>query len=217
MKMLVVFSIRDRLRFLSHLDLMRAMQRALRRSGLPIRYSQGYNPHILLSFAAPLSVAAEGLREIMEVPLGADCAPEVFIAQMNEALPPLIRCLSARPVDDRYPAPASRLRWVRYRIRPQEHMEALSEALPRFLAQDTIMTKRKTKRGMVDTDIRQMLHSLSAQEGALYATIRQDQTGTVKPLLLMSVLADFAGVPEPSCLVTRLQLFGEGMIPLEDL
>ena len=55
MKMWVVFSISPRLRHIGHLDLMRSMQRALRRSNLPISYSQGFNPHILLSLAAPLA------------------------------------------------------------------------------------------------------------------------------------------------------------------
>ena len=53
MRMMVVFEKGETLRYIGHLDLMRAMQRALRRSGLPIRYSNGFNPHIRLSFAAP--------------------------------------------------------------------------------------------------------------------------------------------------------------------
>ena len=196
---------------------MRAMQRALRRSGLPVRFSQGYNPHILLSFAAPLSVGSEGLREIMEVPLSADCEGESFVSRMNEALPPLIRCLSARGVDDHYPAPMSRLAWVRYAITPLEGAEALAAALPRFLGQERFIIPRKTKRGMVDTDVRQMLASLTAEGGTIFATIRQDQGGTCKPQLLVSALAAFAGVPEPQCRVTRLALLAEGMVPLEDL
>ena len=76
MKMIVVFSIRDRLKYIGHLDLMRAMQRALRRSGLPVRYSQGFNPHLQISFAAPLSVGMEGLREVMEVPYDGDIKPD---------------------------------------------------------------------------------------------------------------------------------------------
>ena len=66
MKMIVVFEKTPRLRMIGHLDLMRAMQRALRRSDLPLRYSQGFNPHILLSFAAPLSLGMAGKREVME-------------------------------------------------------------------------------------------------------------------------------------------------------
>ena len=60
MRMMVVFEKGETLRYIGHLDLMRAMQRALRRSGLPIRYSNGFNPHIRLSFAAPLSVGVVG-------------------------------------------------------------------------------------------------------------------------------------------------------------
>lgn len=91
MKMIVVFSLKDRLKYIGHLDLMRAMQRALRRGGLPVRYSQGFNPHILLSFAAPLSVGMEGLREVMEVPYEGNITPNEFIHKLNAALPPLIR------------------------------------------------------------------------------------------------------------------------------
>ena len=75
MKMLAVFEKGPRLRLIGHLDLMRAMQRALRRSGLPIRYSQGFNPHILLTFAAPLNLGAVGMREVMEVPVEGEVAP----------------------------------------------------------------------------------------------------------------------------------------------
>ena len=62
MKMLVVFEKMGAHRFLGHLDLQRAMQRALRRSGLPVTYSQGFNPHLQLSFAAPLSVGIQDER-----------------------------------------------------------------------------------------------------------------------------------------------------------
>ena len=61
MKMLVVFEKTPRLRHIGHLDLMRAIQRSLRRSGLPIRYSQGFNPHMLMSFAAPLALGHAAL------------------------------------------------------------------------------------------------------------------------------------------------------------
>ena len=79
MKMLVVFEKFPRIRHIGHLDLMRAMQRALRRSDLPVKFSQGFNPHMLLTFAAPLSVGMAGNREIMEVPLAAAVTEEAFL------------------------------------------------------------------------------------------------------------------------------------------
>ena len=64
MKMWLTMEKGARIRFTGHLDLMRTMQRALRRSGLPVRYSQGFNPHMLLNAAAPLSLGMPGLREL---------------------------------------------------------------------------------------------------------------------------------------------------------
>ena len=104
MRMLAVFCKGERLRHIGHLDLMRAMQRALRRSELPVSYSKGFNPHILLTFASALSTGAWGKREIMDVTLERDISPETFMEAMNAALPEDLRVLSARAINDRHPA-----------------------------------------------------------------------------------------------------------------
>ncbi len=216
MKMLVVFSIRDRLKYIGHLDLMRAMQRALRRSGLPLSYSQGFNPHILLGFAAPLSVGSQGLREIMEVPLSAPCSPEDFLSALNAALPPLLQCVSAREVPDDYPAPMSRLAAASYLIRPLEHQEALLAALPGFLTQPSIVLPKKTKRGLQDSDIRPMIHRLAARDGQIDALLQQSPSGTCKPALLIAGLARYLDIPAPRCEIVRTGLYDAGLKPLEE-
>ena len=58
--MMAVFEKSPRLRHIGHLDIQRAVQRALRRSGLPVSYSKGFNPHILLTFASALSTGYSG-------------------------------------------------------------------------------------------------------------------------------------------------------------
>ena len=122
MKMIVVFEKAPRLRHIGHLDLMRAMQRALRRSGLPLRYSQGFNPHILLNLAAPLSVGMPGKREIMEVPLEKNVQPEEFLQKLSAALPQDLPCLSAirwmtgtLPPWPSWPPPCMRRKWMKCR------------------------------------------------------------------------------------------------------
>ena len=102
--MMVVFEKGKTLRYIGHLDLMRAMQRALRRSGLPIRYSNGFNPHIRLSFAAPLSVGVVGLRELMEVPLEDGVTEQGFQDGMNAVLPDCLRIRQCRALEDSFPA-----------------------------------------------------------------------------------------------------------------
>ena len=117
MRMMVVFEKGESLRYIGHLDLMRAMQRALRRSGLPIRYSNGFNPHIRLSFAAPLSVGIVGLRELMEVPLEDGVREEDFKAGMNAVLPASLRVRQCRALEDGFPALMSLVAGSRYLIR----------------------------------------------------------------------------------------------------
>ena len=72
MRMLAVFEKGERIRHIGHLDIQRSVQRGLRRSGLPVAYSQGFNPHILITFASALSTGACGKREIMDVTMAED-------------------------------------------------------------------------------------------------------------------------------------------------
>ena len=93
MKAWITFEKKPRLRHIGHLDLMRAMQRALRKSDLPICFSKGFNPHLQLTFAAPLSVGMYGLREVMEVPLEGDVTAEEVMDKLSRALPPELPCV----------------------------------------------------------------------------------------------------------------------------
>ena len=220
MKMIVVFEKCPRLRHIGHLDLMRAMQRALRRSGLPLAYSQGFNPHILLSFAAPLSVGMPGKREIMEVPIQSEMDADEFLQKLSAALPPDLPCLACHPVDDRHPAPMALLTAAMYEAQLDHVPQELSDVIRRFLAQKEIPAVRKTKTGLKPCDIRPMIYALSLRDDRLYFTLALCEKATCKPDLLLSSLFEFAGMERPRALVTRLQLLGEKdgvLLPLETL
>ena len=115
--MMAAFEKGEKLRFIGHLDLMRTMQRALRRSHLPIKYSNGFNPHIRLSFAAPLSVGVAGRREMMEVPVEDGTSPAEFIQKLNACLPPDLQIVSAKPVSDEFPTLMSLMAGSEYSVR----------------------------------------------------------------------------------------------------
>ena len=220
MKMIVVFEKAPRLRHIGHLDLMRAMQRALRRSGLPLRYSQGFNPHILITFAAPLSVGMPGEREIMEVPMAEEMTGEAFLTKLSAALPPDLPCLCAYPVDDRHPAPMALLAAAMYRAELEEVPEGLSDAVEKYLAQKEIPAVRKTKTGMKPCDLRPMIYSLALSGNTLTMVLALCEQATCKPDLLLSSLFEFLGADRPQALITRMQLLGEkdgALVPLETL
>lgn len=217
MKMLVVFEKFPRIRHIGHLDLMRAMQRALRRSGLPVKFSQGFNPHLLLTFAAPLSVGMSGKREIMEVPLGADVTEEEFLQKLNAALPPELPCLSARIVDDKHPASMASLFAAEYEIVIDPEGAALCDAADSFMAQESIMALRKTKSGEKMVDIRPMIFKLEVTgDRTLRCTLALSEKATCKPELLLDALSSHAGLAaRPRTLTSRLQMYGADFVPLE--
>lgn len=219
MKMLVVFEKFPRIRHIGHLDLMRAMQRALRRSGLPVKFSQGFNPHLLLTFAAPLSVGMSGKREIMEVPLGSDVTEEDFLQKLNAALPPELPCLSARIVDDKHPASMASLCAAEYEIAIDPEGASLCDAVESFMAQESVMALRKTKSGEKMVDIRPMIFKLEVTgENTLRCILALSEKATCKPELLMDALSSHAGLEvRPRTLTSRLQMYGADFVPLESL
>ena len=217
MKMLVVFEKKERLRHVGHLDLMRAMQRALRRSGVPIAFSQGFNPHLLVTFAAPLSVGMPGLREVMEVPLSAEISEEEFKQKLRAALPPELPCVAVRAVDDRHPAPMAQLFAAGYQVTVQEHAEEILAAIPSLMAKDSVMALKKTKSGEKLTDIRPMIFEIRALDDHRFeCVLALCEAATCKVELLMDALTAEARLESrPRYLAVRTQLLGKDFTPLE--
>ena len=160
--MLLQFQKGDIVRHLGLLDLQRTMQRALRRSGLPIAYSNGFNPHIVMSFASALSSGIPGDAELLDVSLSGEATAEACMAAMNRVLPPALagfpRADGGRSFSEGQRGAASG--------RIQNYADGRAGALSgrrwqfrTFLAQDEIMALRKTKRAETMVNIRPMIHA----------------------------------------------------------
>ncbi len=220
--MMAVFEKGARLRHIGHLDIQRAMQRALRRSGLPVSYSKGFNPHILLTFASALATGAMGEKEILDVSLDAPVEADAFMTAMNAALPPDMQLSFARPLEDRHPALMAMVRAADYELtlQDEEAARALAGALPGFLQQESITALRKSKSGMKECDIRPMIHDLRMAGNILIARLTLTEAATCKPDMLLTALSAFAGIDTPRMLVNRKGLLGESdgaLVPLETL
>lgn len=219
--MMAVFEKSERLRHIGHLDIQRSTQRALRRSGLPVAYSKGFNPHILITFASALSTGAVGKNEIMDVTLEGDVTPEAFLSAMNAAMPPDMQLKSARVLDDHHPALMAMVQAARYDLKLLDEKIAgqCVAALPAFLQQESIMAMRKTKSGVKECDIRPLLLDVRGEGQHLYATMTLTERTSCKPDMLIKALCSFAGCQEPRVLVTREGLLGvdeQGVLtPLE--
>lgn len=221
---MAVFEKGIRLRHIGHLDIQRAMMRALRRSGLPVAYSNGYNPHILLTFASALSTGAAGKKEILDVTMAREVSPDDFLQQMNRALPPDLQLSFARALDDKHPAMMALVQAADYTLEIEDANAAakMIAAIPDFLQQTSILAMRRTKSGMKETDIRPLLVSLTGDGTAIHAVMVLTETLACKPDMLLSALSTFCGLESaPDALIIRNGLLGRDengeLTPLENL
>ena len=216
--MLLQFQKGDIVRHLGLLDLQRTMQRALRRSGLPIGYSNGFNPHIVMTFASALSSGIPGDAEILDVSLSSEsvglteCA---CLSAMNRVLPPALQVSRVRLVEDRFPKASAALEQAEYRITLHGGDSAkIAGCVERFLAESEIMAIRKTKRSETLVNIRTMIHLLEAEydtienRACIKARVSFVEAATLKPDVLLGALANYAQAELPVHDIRRTCLLG---------
>ena len=224
MRMLAVFEKGERIRHIGHLDIQRSVQRGLRRSGLPVAYSQGFNPHILITFASALSTGACGKREIMDVTMAEDVDAEEFLTRMNRAMPPEMQLKEARAVDSKHPSLMGMIRAAVYdlTIRDEEKGKLLIVAIPAMMEKEQIMAMRKTKTKLTEVDIKPLILDIGGEGNHIRATLILNERESCKPQMLLDALKETAGITEEvRMLVTRECLLGEdengALTPLERL
>lgn len=176
--------------YISHLDLMQTMQRAFFRAGYALRYSEGFNPHPLLSIALPLSVGTASECELMDFRLKEDADLTALPARLTAALPEGIEILEAYE----FTRKAAALKWLRVRgVFEYDEREpaAMAAALSGFYARDRIAISKKTKRGQGETDIRPAIREIGfAARGAdlVLEAVISAQEPTLNPELLADAL-----------------------------
>ena len=210
MRAMIRFGKQPRLRFISHLDLQRFFQRALNRTGLPIAWTQGFNPHPILSFGSALALGWTSEYEILDVKLSAPMGRRRTEDAMRAALPVDIPVLEVRMVDDRHPAPMAMVRASDDEITLSgENAAATLDAAEEFLRRESVMAVRKTKSGEREVDIRPMALLLEREGDVLSARLMLTEKDTLKPDLLVRALAEIAGAEVPEMRIHRRCLLGE--------
>ena len=166
MRYLIKFSKGEGIKFISHLDLMRTIQRIIRRSGVPIEYSKGFNPHMALSLAQPLSVGVYSDGEYMDIVLTEEMKVADLLARLNEAAPPTIRFFEATPIEivenvKRVPQAMALLDAGRYIIKLKlVNEENVEEKMTSLLNENAWETLKKSKKGEKMADIKPLVKEL---------------------------------------------------------
>ncbi len=201
-KLRLEYAKRGRLRFSSHRDFQRALERALRRAQVPMGYSAGFHPHPKISFAnaAPTGTASEA--EYLEIGLARACDPEQIRQALDESLPEGLDIL--RVVIGQGPALADRLHASAWLVElPGADAAALKLALGTFLAAEEVPVQRLTKNGQRTLDARAPV--LRAELGPMVPSLElvvRHVTPTVRPA---EVLAGLGVDPTQPIRATRLR------------
>lgn len=158
----VFFSKKGRAKYTSHLDTMRTMTRAFRRSGLPVWYTQGFNPHIYMTFALPIALGYESECESVDIRLTRQTDFSEVTECLNKALPPGFSVVKAQsPSQD-----PQAIAWADYDIRliyTETDARLIGQKLNTFLALPVIEVSKKTKKGEKLIDIKPLCEVLSAK------------------------------------------------------
>lgn len=193
----VWFTKTGRAKYISHLDLNRCMTRAVQHAKIPLWYTEGFNPHPFLTFALPLSLGIDGVRESMDLRLVEEISKEELIRTVNEGLPEDIRLFDVT-------APTMKPGKIAYgdytiTVLPEDRPAAEAEqTLRELLAQEEIVVKKKSKSGIKDVDIKPFLdiQSLRTEGDSVVCEIRlpAGSVQNINPHLLFDALENFCGV-----------------------
>lgn len=213
-------------KFISHLDIMKVFERAIRRSGLPISYSHGFNPRPQIVFGLPLPVGVTSECEYADFELENDVGPEYFMKRLNNSLPEGIKLTSVGKKESGANIMAA-IAAADYRLEIYlDEMLPMREAAARFgklLKMDAVKVLKEGKGTAKEVDIRPLiLHAeLEANHGIppgyerfksafrINARFKAGGSANLRPELFIRALAEHAGIPVTAARIHRKALYAE--------
>ncbi len=181
-------------KFISHLDFLRAITRTLRRAEIPVKFSEGFNPHPRLSFALPLPLGTTSITELMEMETDMEIAPEELIERLNLAVPFGIRFIEAGISPDKNKF--KEIRYSRYKIVMENSLS--DKDLEDFLVLPEIITIKKTKSTEGETDIKKDIKDIKKEGEDIVLTLSAGNDGYLKPEVALSAMAKYIDGFSPS-------------------
>ena len=160
------FAKEGRAKYISHLDLMHTMQRAMARCQMPLWFTEGFNQHAYVSVALPLSTGYSGEYEFLDFNLLSEAVPVNAVEALNDVFPEGLRAIEIYPLTDGG-MPLRDIAWSKYRI-----TWSFADGIPAgfvqdvqaLFARDTVEIVKRSKRGEKTVNMRELMHGFSRAE-----------------------------------------------------
>lgn len=213
MKIRIKFAKYGTMKYIGHLDMMRFFQKAIRRAGIDIKYSEGFSPHQIMSFASPLGVGLESAGEYMDIEVLSMTSAQDMKEALNRTMVEGVEVLSVTVLPDHAKNAMASVAAASYSLRMKEGafpIDGLDEKLHAFYAQETIPYTKETKKSTVELDLKQGIYEIGANaDGAIHMLVNASSSGNIKPAAVFQAFCRFAGaeVPLQACQITRLETY----------
>lgn len=182
------FSRGEEIKYISHLDLMRCWERALRRAEVPLAYSEGFTPHPRISLAAPLPIGVTSEAELMDISLQKPLSPYFLIQSLRKQLPPGIDILEVEQILLMIPSLQSQLRYAEYRVvvKASKSVGEMQTAITSLLQAERLPWQHMRDTGPRYYDLRALIKHIWLVSGhdstfTLGMRLRCDPQGTGRP------------------------------------
>lgn len=195
----VFYSKTDRAKYISALDMNNCAIRAIRRSGLPVWQTEGFNPHTYVAFMLPLSLGQEGTHEAMDFRLLEDITFDEVKDRLNAALPPDIRAIEIAVPKYKYQDIGS----AKYRI--ESGID--SEKFRSFMESEHIFTEKKTKKGIITVDLKPLVMECEVAHDAISLRLPAGNEMSINPALLLDAYKVQTGGEIPRLRIIRTNTY----------
>lgn len=212
----VFFKKEGRIKYISHLDLTRTFERALRRSGIPVWYTMGFNPHIYMTFALPLSLGYEGLCESIDFRLLKAVPEKELLAKLQAVLPEGLTVYKAQEPKQK----PQDIAWADYKIIQEFDTRSAGEVCDAFLAfcesKQVEVEKRTKKKGVQTIDIRphfSLVGEPTVMDNRFAITLRTAAgiTLNINPSLVLDAFAAKTGITADWTRVIRTSILDKDL------
>lgn len=212
MKVRIKFSKEGPVKFIGHLDVMRYFQKAVRRAKIDIAYSEGFSPHQIMSFAAPLSVGHESSGEYFDVELCSLTSEEDVKNRLNRVMAEGIQVLKVFVLPEKEKNAMASVAAADYLVSCSEHVVLPAdwkEKLLAFYSQESIPVTKKTKKGEKEMDLKAGIYRLEIRENSVYLLVDAGSGSNLKPGFVLETFFQSISVdlPEFPFRIRRLETY----------
>ena len=216
------------MKFIGHLDIMRYFQKAIRRADIDIAYSEGFSPHMIMSFAAPLGVGLTSEGEYVDLQVHSCASSKAAVDALNSVMVDGMEVVSFKLLPENVKNAMASVAAADYFVNWREGYapEGWEEKFLAFLQKEEMLIVKKTKRSEAEVDLKPMLYKAEIRDGGIFMQVACGSVNNLKPELVMEAFAKDAGMElAPFALeVCRVEVYADlgdettkKLVPLEEL